>query len=35
MVPSDHIGYRQQLDIQEDVKYIKADFLIHQIEPRF
>lgn len=27
MVPFDHIGYRQQLDIQEDVKYIKADFL--------
>ena len=35
MVPFDHIGYRQQLDIQEDVKYIKADFLIHQIELAF
>ena len=26
MVPFDHIGYRQQLDIQEDVKYIKPIF---------
>ena len=33
MVPFDHIGYRQQLDIQEDVKYIKSNSLLTNGKP--
>ena len=35
LVPFDYTSYRQKLAIQEDVKCIKADFLIHQIELAF
>lgn len=35
MIPFSHPEYRNGLEIREDVKYIKADFLIHNIELAF
>lgn len=35
MIPFDRYEYRSGLEIREDVKEVKADFLIHQIELAF
>jgi len=35
LIPFDRYEYRNRLHIQEDIKHIKADFLIHQIDLAF